>query len=246
MKQIALPLLLLLLSVSSAFAGGSMIQFPSGSEQINAYLSKPSEKGPFPALILIHEWWGLNDQIKGIADRFAKEGYVAIAVDLYRGKVATTSEDAHQYMAGLPEDRAVNDLRAAFAYLQQQESVHKDRIGSTGWCMGGGYSLQLALHEPQLAACVMFYGRPVLDVDTLKAIKAPVIGFFGAEDKGIPPESAKKFEEQMKTAGKSIEIHIYPGAGHAFFNETQPSYNAVAAKDAWSRALAFFGEHLKK
>jgi carboxymethylenebutenolidase len=137
-------------------------------------------------------------------------------------------------------------LRAAFAYLQQQESVHKDRIGAIGWCMGGGYSLQLAIHEPQLAACVMFYGRPVLDVPTLQQIHAPIIGFFGAEDKGIPPDAVKKFEDATKSAGKQIETHIYPGAGHAFFNETRPSYKAEAAKDAWSRALAFLADHLKK
>jgi carboxymethylenebutenolidase len=244
MKITALFILLALCGISFA-ASGNMIQIKSGGEQINAYYSKPAGDGPFPALVVIHEWWGLNDQIKGVADRFAGQGYAALAVDLYRGKVATKSDEAHQYMAGLPEDRAVSDLKAAFDYLQQQKEIKKNAVGSIGFCMGGGYSLQLALNEPRLAACVMFYGRPVTDVEQLKKLTAPILGIFGAEDKGIPPEAVHQFEAALKSAGKPIETHIYPGAGHGFFNETAQAYNADAAKDAWAKTLAFLSQHLK-
>lgn len=228
-----------------AAEGGSMVQLKSGEEEIQAYWAKPSGVGPFPAMILIHEWWGLNDQIKGIADRFASEGYAALAVDLYRGNVTADPDLAHQYMSGLPEDRAVRDMKAAFDYLQQQKDIRKDRIGSIGWCMGGGYSLRLALNEPRLSACVIYYGRLVTDPESLKKINSPVLGIFAENDQAIPPEMAKKFEEQMKVLGKEISVHIYPASGHGFFNETGKRYNPDAAKDAWSKTVSFLQKHLK-
>lgn len=226
-------------------AGGSMVQIPSGAEKIGGYLVKPTGKGPFPAMILVHEWWGLNDQIKGIADRMAADGYVALAVDLYRGRVATDADQAHMYMAGLSDDQAVGDLQSAFAYLQNQPDVKKDRIGSIGWCMGGGFSLQLALNQPQIAACVMYYGRVVLNPEKLKALKAPVLGIFGEDDQAITPDAVKNFDDLAKTLGKSVQVHEYPGAGHGFFNETGKNYNPEAAKDAWAKTMAFLQGTLK-
>lgn len=235
-----------LLSVHIAFAAGTMIQIPAGNEKIAGYLVKPNGKGPFPAIILIHEWWGLNDQIKGIADKFAADGYIALAVDLYKGRMATDPDQAHMLMAGLSEDDALRFMKAAFVYLESQPDVKKDRIGSIGWCMGGGYSLQLALNEPKLAACVMFYGRVVLDPEKLKKLNSPVLGIFGEKDQAILPDDAKQFEKLGKSLGKKIEVHVYKDAGHGFFNETGKNYNAEAAKDAWAKTTAFFAQHLKQ
>jgi carboxymethylenebutenolidase len=222
-----------------------MVQFKSGDETIGGYLSLPEGKGPFPGMILVHEWWGLNNQIKGEADRFAGLGYAALAVDLYRGKVADKSDDAHQLMSGLPDDRAVRDLKAGYAYLQSLPNVNKSKIGSIGWCMGGHYSGALAIAEPTLAACVIYYGSQPTDPKTLSSIQAPVIGFFGGADKGVTPELAKNFEAQMKALHKNVTIVIYDGAGHAFANETGPNYNPTAAKDSWDKMVAFLQANLK-
>lgn len=223
----------------------STVSYPSGTDTVSAFLAKPDGPGPFPAVIVIHEWWGLNDQIKETAKKLAGEGYVALGVDLYRGRAAASRDEAHELMRGLPEDRAVRDLQAAVAYLSGRKDVRAKRIGSIGWCMGGGYSLSLAVNSPQLAACVIYYGRLLTDAATLGKVASPVIGFFGEEDRGIPVSDVQAFEKQMKALGKSVEIHIYPGAGHAFFNEERPSYRAAAAKDAWQKTLAFFAAHLK-
>jgi carboxymethylenebutenolidase len=236
---------ILFLSAHLALAAGTMVQIPSGDAKIGGYLSKPAGKGPSPAIILIHEWWGLNDQIKGIADKFAADGYVALAVDLYKGKVASDADQAHMYMAGLSPEDALASMLAAFTYLESQPDVRKDKIGSIGWCMGGGYSLQLALSQPKLAACVMFYGRVVLDPEKLKALNCPVLGIFGEKDQAIIPDDAKQFEKLGKSLGKKIEVHIYPGAGHGFFNETGKNYDAAASKDAWAKTTTFFGTYLK-
>lgn len=245
MKVIFFILALGLFFGNTAVFGDEMIKFPSGEEQADGYLAKPSGNGPFPAMIVIQEWWGLNDQIKGMADKLAAEGYVALAPDLYRGKVATNAEDAHQYMSGLPEDRAIRDLKTAFTYLQQQPFVKKDKIGSIGWCMGGRLSGQLALAEPRLAACVIYYGSVPTDPETLKKFKCPILAFFGENDKSVTPEMARKFEAEMKKLGKDLTVTIYPGAGHGFANETGKNYNEAAAKDAWAKTLAFLGKHLK-
>jgi carboxymethylenebutenolidase len=230
---------------STTVFGGEMIKFPSGEEQVAAYLAKPAGNGPFPAMILIHEWWGLNDQIKGLADKFAAEGYIALAVDLYRGKVATNSEDAHQYMSGLPEDRAIRDLKASLDYLQQQPFVKKDKIGSIGWCMGGKLSAQFALAEPRLAVCVIYYGSVPTDPETLKKFNRPILAFYGENDKSVTPDMARKFEAEMKKLEKDVSVTVYPGAGHGFANETGKNYNEAAAKDSWNKTLAFLSKHLK-
>ena len=169
-------------------------------------LYTPSGKGPFPALIVVHEWWGLNDWVKEQGSKLADQGYAALAIDLYRGKVATTPDEAHQIMRGVPEDRAKRDLHAAFEYLASQSNVKKDRIGAIGWCMGGGYALDVALQEPSLAATVINYGHLATDPDALKKINAPILGLFGAQDKGITPEDVQKFEQTMKQLGKKIEV----------------------------------------
>jgi len=213
------------------------ITLGAGEHKCSAYLAKPKTDKPGPAIILIHEWWGLNDWVKQQADRFAAQGYVAIAPDLYHGEIAEDGEHAHELMRGLADERAIADMKSAFDYLATHRSVDKKRIGIIGWCMGGGLALKLAIAEPKLACTVMCYGRPVIDVDQLKKIKGPLLGIWGETDRGIevPP-----FEKALKEAGVKATHHIYPGAGHAFLNETNKrGYNAEQAKKAWAEIDGF-------
>src|SRR6478736_1831209 len=215
MKLVCL-FLSLVFSISSLAATSKNVTYKSGDDTVRGIVYTPDGKGPFPALVVIHEWWGLNDWVKEQASRLADEGYVTLAVDLYRGKVATTPDEAHEIMRGVPEDRAARDLHAGFEFLKSQSSVKKDRIGSIGWCMGGGYSLNVALQEPTLAATVINYGHLAADAAALHKINAAILGNFGGKDQGIPPEDVKKFEEALKKDGKRADIKIYPDAGHAF------------------------------
>jgi carboxymethylenebutenolidase len=223
------------------------VSYKSGDESVSSFLVTPEGKGPFPGVIVIQEWWGLNAWVKDQARALAKEGYVALAVDLYRGKVADKQEEAHQLMMGAPPDRIARDLKAAYAWLQARADVKKSRIGSIGWCMGGRFSLDLATKEPGLAAAVAYYGAPPTEPASIAAIKAPVLGNYGGDDKGPSPEQVKAFEAAMKKAGKSIDVKIYEGAGHAFANVNNPwgGYREAAAKDAWTRTTAFLAKYLK-
>ncbi|MGD1158496.1 MAG: dienelactone hydrolase family protein [Terriglobia bacterium] len=222
------------------------ITFPSGGETLTGYLVLPESGGKHPALLVIHEWWGLNDWVKEQARRLAEQGYVALAVDLYRGQVAYDPSLAHELMRGMPQDRAVRDLKAAFDYLAARQDVNKEKIGSVGWCMGGGFSLLLAVDEPRLAACVLNYGSMPTDSADIQKIHAPVLGNFGADDRGIPPSAVEAFERAMKGANKSVDVKVYPGAGHAFENPNNKlGYREVAAEDAWKRTLTFLDHNLK-
>ena len=246
-----LPVLLVLVCLGPAHLWARAektkpVSYKSGDETVTGYLALPDSAGPHPAIVVIHEWWGLNDWVKEQAQKFAQQGYVALAVDLYRGKVATDRDTAHELSRGMPQDRAVRDLVAAFDYLAAQPDVNKARIGSVGWCMGGGLSLQLAIHEPRLAACVVNYGAMPTDAAAVQKIQAPVLGNFGAEDQGIPADAVRAFEKAMKAAGKTIDVKIYEGAGHAFENpNNKQGYRQDAATDAWARMLGFFGKTLK-
>jgi carboxymethylenebutenolidase len=229
-----------------AQTGGKMIDFPSGSEKAPGYLAAPDGAGKKPAIVVIQEWWGLNDWVKKKADHFASEGYVALAPDLYRGKVATDADTAHQLMRGLPEDRAIRDLKAAVAYLRTRPDVDSNRIASIGWCMGGGYSLALALAEPTLAGTVIYYGRLVTDPGVIAGMKVPLLGNFGGQDQGIPPASVSDFEKEAKTAGKNVDFKVYPDAGHAFASSSDPKvFRDADAKDADARAEGFLSKVLK-
>ena len=246
MKSVCL-FLSLIFSISTFAADGKTVSYKSGDETVQGVLYTPAGKGPFPALVVIHEWWGLNDWVKEQASKLADEGYVALAVDLYRGKVATTPDEAHEIMRGVPEDRAARDLHAAFEFLKSQSDVKKDRIGSIGWCMGGGYSLDVALQEPTLAAAVINYGHLAADADSIKKINASVLGIFGGQDRGIPVDDVKKFEQELKQHGNKVEILIYPDAGHAFENpNNQAGYRAADAADAWKHTTSFLAATLKK
>jgi carboxymethylenebutenolidase len=236
------------LAAVPAWAAERTVSIKSGGEQLTALVVTPEGTGPFPAMIVIHEWWGLDDWVKNQARALAKEGYVALAPDLYRGKVTANADEAHQLMMGLPPDRAMRDLQAAFAHLQGRPDVKKDRIGAIGWCMGGRYTLALATEQPGLAAAVPYYGAPPTDEAAIARIKAPVLGNFGGDDKGPSPEQVRAFEAAMKKAGKSVDVKIYEGAPHAFANPNNPwkGYREAAARDAWSRTVAFLARQLKK
>jgi carboxymethylenebutenolidase len=246
MKNVFL-VLVAVLSVGPAFAATPKeVTFKSADGTVKAILYTPEGKGPFPAVMVIHEWWGLNDWVTEQASKLADQGYVTLAVDLYRGKVATTRDEAHE-LSRAPADRVKRDLHAAFAYLQSQPNVKKDRIGAIGWCWGGGYSLQVALQEPQLAATVINYGDVSADPDQLKKVNAPVLGLFGAQDRGITPDDVKKFKEQMDKLGKKVDVTIYPDTGHGFQNPVNGAgYNAADTADAWKKITNFFASTLKK
>jgi carboxymethylenebutenolidase len=248
------PLLALVaLSVATFAARGiadspktEMVTYKSGNEDVSSYLALPEGSEKHPAIIVIHEYWGLNDWVKQQSQKFAEQGYVALAVDLYRGKVGTTPDEAHILMRGLPDDRGLRDLQAAFAYLAARPDVDAKKIGSIGWCMGGGWSIKLAEDQPKLAAFVVNYGSLPTDPAIIAKIQAPMLGNFGAEDKGIPPESVRTFEGAMKSAGKTEDIKIYDGAGHAFQNpDNKSGYRPEATADADKRIDAFFAKYLK-
>ncbi len=230
-----------------AAPSGKTVQFKSGNETISGYLSSPTGTGKHPGIVVIHEWWGLNDWVKEQADKLAGEGYVALAVDLYRGETASDPNKAHELMRGMPQDRAIRDMKAAVDYLSSQPNVDPKRIGSIGWCMGGGLSLQLAIHDARIVACVVNYGSLPTDSADIQKISAPILGNFGAEDRGITPADVHNFEKAMKDAGKSVDLKIYEGAGHGFENpNNKEAYRAEATADAWSRITQFLKKNLMK
>ena len=246
-KTLVVSACVLAMVAASFAANGKEVSYQSGDETVKGILYTPGGSGPFPGIVVIHEWWGLNDWVKEQASKLADQGYAALAVDLYRGKVADNPNTAHELMRGVPEDRAARDLHAAVEFLKSQTNVKKDRIGSIGWCMGGGYSLNVALAEPTLTAAVINYGHLATDPAALHKINAAILGNFGGQDQGIPPEDVKKFEETLKKDGKSADIEIYPNAGHAFENpNNKGGYRADDAADAWQRTVKFLNETLKK
>ena len=232
---------------SQPITGADVTYATVGGKEVKGYLSRPAAaKGPLPAIIVIHEWWGLNDNIRRMADRLADEGYETLAVDLYNGQSAQTPDDAKKYMMEVMgnKDAAKDNLRQAYAYLHDHE--HASRMGVIGWCFGGGWSLQTGLLFPdKLNAVVMYYGQPVTDVKVLATLKMPLLGLFGEEDMGITVADVLNFQDALKQAGVNADIHEYPGAGHAFANPSGEHYQPAVAKDAWKRTLAFFKQHLQ-
>lgn len=224
-----------------------LVQYQSGEETVTGYIAFPEGKGPFPAVILIHEWWGLNDWMKANAKKFADRGYLALAIDLYRGELPADQDAAHELMRGLPEDRATRDVQAAFAYLVSHPEAKHNQIGVIGWSMGGGYSLQAAVVIPELAAAVINYGRLITDADLIDKINCPLLGIFGGKDRGIPVKDVEAFKNACKKADKDVTIQIYSNAGHAFINENNAkAYHAKDAKNAWEKTFAFLEKKLKK
>jgi carboxymethylenebutenolidase len=214
-------------------------------ELVYGYFAAPADVfEPLPAIIVIHEWWGLNDNVRTMADRLAGEGYMVLAVDLYGGKTATSPEGARQLMLNVVEDPepAKANIRDAYRFL---ETAGAPSIASLGWCFGGGWSLTAAQLLPdQLDASVIYYGQVTSDEDKLRPLEVPILGLFAADDTGITVESVEAFRAALERLRKDHEIHIYPGVGHAFANPSGRNYDASAAEDAWSKTLDFLARHL--
>jgi len=209
-----------------------------------AYLSLPKGEPPFPGVVVIHEWWGLNGHIEHWADRLAADGYAALAVDLYGGNVAENPDEAMRYMKAVDAEKAQSILKRAHAFLKEDARVKSAKRGCIGWCFGGGWSLRLAIAAPDLDAAVMYYGQPVLDPAELKAIHAPLLGIFANRDKSFTPEKVDEFEKALTAAGVKHKILRYD-ADHAFANPSGARYDEKAAAAAWAEARAFLAEHLK-
>lgn len=210
----------------------------------NHYLALPKNaSGPMPAVLVIHEWWGLNDHIKHWADRLAADGYAALAVDLYGSKVATTREEASELMKTVDAEQASATLRAAFAFLKEDKRIRATRRASLGWCFGGGWSLRTAIAQSDLSACVVYYGRMPTDAEQIARIQAPMLGVFGKKDRGIPPAKVAAFDAAMKQAKKRFRPLIYD-ANHAFANPSSARYDQKNAAAAWAETRAFLKQHL--
>jgi carboxymethylenebutenolidase len=223
------------------------VSYMSNQDTVHGYLSLPKGSGEHPALILVHEWWGVTQWMKDNADMFAKKGYVALCVDLYRGKVTDKPEEAMKLSQSLIQDQAVKDVVSAFNYLKTLPQVDVKRIGCIGWCMGGAYSLQGAINIPELKAAVVCYGRLTTDSTLISKIHSPVLGIFGEDDKVITPDAVSKFELALKKQGKHIQVIVYPKSGHAFMNQNnQAVYNKSTTKDAWKEINAFLDGKLRK
>lgn len=218
---------------------GNVVYF----DDVKGYLAKPNVDGDFPAVVMIHEWWGLNENIKEMAKKLASHGYVVLAVDLYEGNVGTTAEEARGLMSSFEQSRWTQNMNNAVSFLEENYSPLS--IGSIGWCFGGGQSLNLALNNENMDATVMYYGQPVTEPQKLAKIDWPILGIFAELDSGIPPEAVKKFETALIDANIENQIHVYPGVNHAFANPSGDRYAPEASKDAWSKTIQFFNENLK-
>ena len=218
---------------------GEMVSFPSNGGTAEGYLAKPAA-AKAPAVIVIQEWWGLNDNIKQIADRFAGEGFAALAPDLYRGKLTAEPDEAQKLMMSFNMQQAAKDMAGAYDFLKGHESC-TGKIGCVGFCMGGGLSLTLATIRP-IDACVVYYGVAEPDVSKLKG---PVLMHFAQNDNWASPEAGKRIAERIREAGQQADLQVYPGTEHAFFNDSRPEvYNEAATRQSWDRTLAFYRQHL--
>ncbi|HEY3527399.1 MAG TPA: dienelactone hydrolase family protein [Nitrososphaeraceae archaeon] len=210
--------------------------------------SGQQQQQKLPAVVMIHEWWGLNDHIKDMADELASEGYVVLAADLYNGEVAADPNRARELSSSVREnpEEAISNLQSAVQYLASLPNVNSSRIASLGWCFGGGQSLQLAVNSEQnpLAATVIYYGNLVNDTNQLSKINWPVLGVFGDQDQSIPVESVNAFEQALNETGITNEIYLYSGVGHAFANPSGDNYAPEETVDAWKKTLAFLQKYV--
>jgi carboxymethylenebutenolidase len=225
---------------------GEIIEFPVNGKKTGGYLSIP-KSGNGPVVVVIQEWWGLVDHIKDVCDRFAAEGFVALAPDLYHGKTTKSPDEAGKLMMAMRIDQAEKDLGAAVDYLSTQDAATGEKVGVVGFCMGGALALYTATKNPKIGACVVFYGgHPKVNPD-LPNLHAPVLGIYAAKDGFVTPDSVHELENKLKSFGKQVEFKIYSETDHAFFNDTRPEvYNAEASADAWQRTISFLREHLSE
>jgi len=222
---------------------GKMVEFPANGTKTSGYLATPAS-GKGPGVIVIQEWWGLVQHIKNVADRFAAEGFTALAPDFYHGQTASEPDAAGKLFMALNIAQAEKDLRGAANDLAGHSST--SRLGVVGFCMGGQLALFAATLNPNIAACVNFYGiHPNVKPDYSK-LSGPVLGLYAEKDGFVTPQVAKDVDAAIKKAGKTSEINIYPGVDHGFFNDDRADvYNKAAATDAWRRTLTLFRQQLK-
>ena len=222
---------------------GSMVKFPANGGTTDGYLATPAS-GKGPGVIVIQEWWGLVGHIKSVCDRFAAEGFTALAPDMYHGQTADEPDGAGKLFMALNIGQAEKDLKGAAAHLAQHSSTPK--LGAVGFCMGGQLALFAATLNPSIGATVDFYGiHPNVKPDYAK-LSGPVLGLFAEKDAFVTPQTARDVDAAIKKAGKQSEIHVYPNVDHGFFNDDRPDvYNKPAAEDAWRRVLSFFRTNLK-
>jgi carboxymethylenebutenolidase len=230
------------------FDGSSgYLAYPTTTTDNNITATIGQQQQKLPAVVMIHEWWGLNDNIKDMANKLASEGYVVLAADLYNREVAADPNRARELSSSVRDnpERAITNLQSAVQYLASLPNVNSSRIASLGWCFGGGQSLQLALNSEQnpLAATVIYYGNLVNDTNEISKIKWPVLGIFGDQDQSISVESVNTFEQALNETGVTNEIYIYPGVGHAFANPSD-NYAPKEAADAWKKTLAFLNKYV--
>ncbi|NGP87548.1 dienelactone hydrolase family protein [Fodinibius halophilus] len=233
------------LKQASGVQGEEVVYATVNGKEITGYLARPEgANADAPGLIVIHEWWGLNDNIRMMTQKLAGEGYTALAVDLYKGKVTEKPDSAGTYARSVNENEAIDNLTQAYNYLKDQHEA--TAIGTIGWCFGGGWSLRTALtHPKKIDATVIYYGRLVTDTAQLSKLQMPILGIFGSEDQGIPPKKVKEFESALNEVGVDNSIHIYEGARHAFASPSGGRYQKKAAEDAWKKTITFLAKHLK-
>jgi len=211
------------------------------------YLARPADDGTYPAVVMIHEWWGLNENIEHMAEVLAGQGYVVFAVDLYDGEVAENASRAGELSGQVRAnpDVAVADMSRAVDGLRDAPYT-TDQVASLGWCFGGGQSLQLSLSEADLNATVIYYGTLATNESTLRSIDGPVLGVFGSEDEVVGIENVREFDRTLDDIGVEHEVHVYEGAGHAFANPSGESFRPNATRDAWSKTLRFLDGNLRE
>ncbi len=217
------------------------VSFPANGSEAPGYLARPDDGSPHAGVVVIQEVWGLDEHIKDVVRRFANEGFVAVAPDLYRGKVAIDFEEARKIRMALEFDQAMRDLQGALDHLKGRADVAPKRMGAIGFCMGGSLTQRIALASSDLGAAAAFYGgRGAPEPEELANVRCELLAVYGEEDQGIPLERIDAIRAALEGAAKPHEVVVYPGAPHAFFNDTRSSYREEAAKDAWDRTLALF------
>ncbi|MBI2762023.1 MAG: dienelactone hydrolase family protein [Chloroflexi bacterium] len=221
-----------------------MVQFSGNGAPVEGYLAVPDTLGTSPGIVVIQEWWGLVPHIKDVTDRFAREGYVALAPDLYHGRSTTEPDEANKLMLDMKRDVASKDLDGAVRCLIEHPMC-TGKVGVIGFCLGGGLALLAACQNPRIAACVDFYGVLPGGMPPCGQLQAPVLGLFGRLDEWMPPPAVDQLRHELEAMNKTVETVIYPGAGHAFFNDTGDAYDSDSARDAWRRTLDWFERYLK-
>jgi carboxymethylenebutenolidase len=231
-------------SGASAARAGRDVDLDAGDAALRGYLAVPAA-GRGPGVLVLSEWWGLVDHIRDVCDRFARDGFVALAPDLYHGERTSDPDEAGRLMMNLALPRAARDLDAAVAALLGESAVTRPRVGAVGFCMGGQLALLAGTRNRRIGAVVDFYGiHPKVTLD-LSGLDAPVLGIFAERDAYVPPDAVRKLEADLRAAGKRVRTRIFPGVDHAFMNDARPDvYDAKSAAEAWAEALAFLRQEV--